>query len=295
MKNIIIAVILSALLPFSADAARVRVAAPEKAPVGQPFFVEMRTDEDLGAVALTWRGKRFDLLPRYNAVRAVLGFPNDAKLVGTSETLTLEFVSEGKTVAVERSVKALPFDYPKQELKVAPKMVNPPQSESERIARERKIVTKALAAQTKGAPAPKKLFRPVKGIPTGYFGGFRVFNGVPRSGHGGLDLRAAVGTKVKAAADGTVVLTGNHYFSGVCVYLDHGGGLMTFYCHLSKALVQQGQRVKAGDVIALSGATGRVTGPHLHLGVYAGGAWLDALPLLGEAALPVGVDTVEEY
>ena len=124
------------------------------------------------------------------------------------------------------------------------------------------------------------------GIPTAYFGGFRVYNGVPRSGHGGLDLRAAVGTPVRAIADGTVVLEGFHYFSG---------GVLSVYFHLSKILVGPGQKVKAGDSIALSGATGRVTGPHLHLGLFSGGAALDPLPLLDASKMPKGVEVLYEF
>ena len=99
---------------------------------------------------------------------------------------------------------------------------------------------------------------------------------------------------VKAMCDGTVVLTGFHYFSGGAVYVDHGGGVFSVYFHLSKILVKKGQKVSAGDVLALSGATGRVTGPHLHLGINAGSAWLDALPLLGEAKIAPGVEKVYE-
>lgn len=295
MKKFIIAAIILSLAASTADAAKLRLNAPETAPVGQPFFVEMRTNEELGDVTVKWRGKQYTLAPRFNAVRTILGFPNDSKLIGKYSTLTIEFKYKGKIVTAERKIKAASFHYPRQEIKVAPKMVNPPKKENKRIAAEQKLTTKALATSTKGLPFPKKLFRPVAGIPTAYFGGFRVYNGVPRSGHGGLDLRAAVGTNVKAVADGTVVLAGNHYFSGGCVYIDHGSGVLSAYFHLSKPLVEKGQKVRAGDIIALSGATGRVTGPHLHLGIYAGGTWLDALPLIGEAELPKSVTTIQKY
>ncbi len=296
MKKIFTALLLSLLCAGSASAARMRITVPETAPVGQPFFFELRASEDIGDVTVTWRGKNYILKPRLNTVRTILGIPNDAKLAGQSFPLTVEFdCGEKGRIQAERTVTAAAHNYPRQELKVAPKMVTPPKSEENRIAKERKLVSQAISARTKALPLPKTFVRPVAGIPTAYFGGFRVYNGVPRSGHGGLDLRAATGTSVKCIADGKVVLTGEHYFSGGAVYVDHGGGMLSAYFHLSKILVKKGQTVKAGDIIARSGATGRVTGPHLHLGIYAGGAWLDALPLLGEAKLPEGVETFYEF
>lgn len=269
---------------------------PKKAPVGQPFFLELRFSEPVGDVTIAWRGREYVFQPRGGTVRTILGVPNDTKLVGETFPLTVE-VHDGAKLRfrAESSVAATAHDYPKQVLTVAPRMVYPAKSELSRIDSERKLVSAALATVTKGGVLPKSFVRPVGGIPTGYFGGFRVYNGVPRSGHSGLDLRAAAGTRVKAIHDGTVALTGHHYFSGNAVYLDHGGGVLSSYCHLSRILVKNGQKVRAGDPIGLSGATGRVTGPHLHLGVYAGGTWLDALPLLGEASLPAGAETLYEF
>ncbi len=283
--------LFSLLCTNLAGAAHIKLTVPENAPVGQPFFLEMSASEKIGNVTVRWRGKDFVLVPEENTVRTILGFPNDSKLIGKTSTLTLKFECGTKgPIRVVHKVKALAFDYPRQELSVAPAMVTPPKTEGERIAKERKLVNKALATRSEGLPLTKTFLKPVGGVPTAYFGGFRVYNGVPRSGHGGLDLRAAVGTPVQVIADGKVVLTGTHYFAGGGVYVDHGGGVISTYFHLSQILVKEGQDVIAGDVIALSGATGRVTGPHLHLGLYAGGAWLDALPLVGGAKFPEGVE-----
>ena len=297
MKRLFAGFILTLLLAFSAQAARVRVSAPEKADIGQPFYVELRASEPLSHVSITWRGQKYAFAPQDNTVRTILGVPNIAKLVGQNIPLTVEFTLDGKARRIVRKVKASSHHYPRQVLKVAPKMVNPPKSEQNRIAAERKLVASALATRTPGGvlPRPKEFVRPVGGIPTAYFGGFRVYNGVPRAGHGGLDLRAAEGTPVKVMHDGTVVLTGSHYFSGGAVYVDHGGGVFSVYFHLSKILVTKGQKLRAGDTLALSGSTGRVTGPHLHLGINAGGAWLDALPLLGEAKIAQGAEKVYNF
>lgn len=291
---------LALLLAFgfapAASAARMRLTVPEEAPIGQPFFLEMRANESIGDVTVKWRGQQFILTPRRNAVRTILGVPNDAKLAGSTLSVQVEFSCGAKgRVRAERKIKVVGYRYPKQVLTVAPKMVTPPQSESSRIAKERLLVRKALATRSKGGVLPRRYARPVPGIPTALFGGFRVYNGVPRGGHGGLDLRAAVGTPVAAIADGTVVLEGSHYFSGGAVYVDHGGGVLSVYFHLSKNLVKAGQKVKAGDALALSGATGRVTGPHLHLGLFSGGVALDPLPLLEPQRLPKGVEVLYEF
>jgi murein DD-endopeptidase MepM/ murein hydrolase activator NlpD len=114
----------------------------------------------------------------------------------------------------------------------------------------------------------------------GSFGKRRIFNGQPRSPHSGEDYRAATGTPVMAAAPGVVVLAEDHFFGGNSVFIDHGDGLFTMYLHLSKILVKPDQEVRAGERIGLSGATGRVSGPHLHFGVRWRGARIDPAVLL---------------
>ncbi len=134
--------------------------------------------------------------------------------------------------------------------------------------------------------------RPVPGEPTSVFGTRRVFNGKPRSPHPGLDLRAQTGTGVRSSGAGRVVLAQELYYSGNTVIVDHGGGLFTLYAHLSEIGVGEGDEVQAGDPVGLSGATGRVTGPHLHWGAKIGNrpfdptALLDAALFGGETAKP---------
>ena len=112
------------------------------------------------------------------------------------------------------------------------------------------------------------------------FGSRRIINGAPRAPHSGTDLSAPLGTEVVASNYGRVVLMGNYFFAGGSVVLDHGGGLFTMYFHLSEFKVEQGSLVKRGDIIGLSGASGRVTGPHLHWGARLSGARINPLELL---------------
>jgi len=135
------------------------------------------------------------------------------------------------------------------------------------------------------APATLPLWRgpftrPMEGDVVGAFGVESIINDQPRSPHSGVDLRASRGTPVRAIHMGRVVLTADHYFTGLSVVLDHGGGIQSMYFHLDKIMVQQGQQVTRGAGIGLVGATGRATGPHLHFGVRVSGARVDPLQFL---------------
>jgi murein DD-endopeptidase MepM/ murein hydrolase activator NlpD len=121
---------------------------------------------------------------------------------------------------------------------------------------------------------------PVSAAITSPFGYRRVINGMPRAPHTGVDLRASLGTEVLAANHGRVALTGEFFFSGKSLVLDHGGGLYTMYFHLSEFKVEEGADVHKGDVVGLSGMTGRVTGPHLHWGARINGARVDPFELI---------------
>ena len=295
MKRIFMAALLLLGLAMPGWAARLRVTAPAAVHQGEPFFLEVRVNVPVEKMRLTWRGTDYTLRPQNGLCRTLLGAPNDGRLAGSVLPLLLEFDYNKKTIQVERKISVKLRKYPSETLKVAPRMVNPPKEELQRIAAERKAVKAALAVKSAGQVLPRVFVRPVINVPTSYYGKQRVYNGVVKGRHGGLDLRAAVGTPVKAAASGRVVRTGNHYYAGGSVYLDHGAGVVSSYFHLSKILVKKGARVKAGDVIALSGASGRVTGPHLHLGLYLSGTALDPLPLTGLAKFPQGVEALYEF
>jgi murein DD-endopeptidase MepM/ murein hydrolase activator NlpD len=169
-------------------------------------------------------------------------------------------------------------------LKVDPALVNPPADQAARIERETKAVADAFAA-----PAPERLWRgpfraPVPGAATSSFGRLTVMNGESRGRHQGADFRADSGTPVLAPNAGRVVLAQDLYFAGNTVIVDHGLGVFSYLAHLSRLGVAIGARVARGDLLGESGATGRVTGPHLHWAVRLDGTSVDPLSLMRAVA-----------
>jgi len=147
------------------------------------------------------------------------------------------------------------------------RMVDPTAKDLVRIRKESKIIHHALESWRATPDVNVDFEMPVTGILSSPFGLRRIFNGEPRKPHSGLDIAAPVGTPIRAPSAGVVAATGHYFFNGNTVLLDHGQGLVTMYCHMSKIDVKPGQHVKQGQIIGLVGSTGRVTGPHLHWGV----------------------------
>lgn len=192
---------------------------------------------------------------------AVVGVPLSAKI--GSQILTVK--SAGKTTKISFVIadKAYPTQY--IEIKDDGK-VNPNNYDMKRINREKVAINAALEHWTEG-DVELNFAWPIEGRVSGLFGRRRVFNGQPRKPHSGMDIAAPTGTEIHAPANGIVRNTGNYFFNGNTVFIDHGQGLVTMFCHMNKIGVKAGQIIKQGDVIGTVGMTGRVTGPHLHLGV----------------------------
>jgi murein DD-endopeptidase MepM/ murein hydrolase activator NlpD len=173
--------------------------------------------------------------------------------------------------------------YPEQRITVKnPRHVNPNKDDLARIAQDSKRIGSAKRHYSETAPVSLKLKPPVYGERSSAFGLRRFFNGEARNPHSGMDIAAATGTPIKAPADGVVIEAGDFFFNGNTIFLDHGQGLVTMYCHMDEIDVDKGDRVKTGDVIGQVGMTGRVTGPHLHWGVILNGNLVDPEFLLSE-------------
>jgi len=216
-------------------------------------------------------GKPVMVLPNGASYAAVVGLPLALKpgkheleiQLASGEKLTQQFAVTEKT-------------YESQHITIKNKrMVNPEKRDLERIGREKRRITAALATWNDTPPDTLRFLLPVDGVMSSPFGLRRFFNEQPRNPHSGLDLAAAEGTPVIAPADGRIVDVGDFFFNGNTLFIDHGQGLVTMYCHLSRIDVESGQTVQAGDVVGAVGKTGRVTGPHLHWGVSLNDARVD--------------------
>jgi murein DD-endopeptidase MepM/ murein hydrolase activator NlpD len=160
--------------------------------------------------------------------------------------------------------------------------VTPDQAQLDRIGRERKIIDAALTNFRDVPVEDIALDAPVDGRRSSSFGLRRFFNEQPRSPHKGMDIAAGTGTPIKAPRGGVVTATGDYFFNGNTIILDHGQGYVTMYCHLSEIAVDEGQEVASGETLGAVGATGRVTGPHLHFGTYLNGTAVDPAIFLVE-------------
>lgn len=258
---------------------RARVIAP-----GEPVRIVVHSPVQLETLAGEFRGHGVSL-------EAVEG-PGDRQtwvgwaMVGLLEEEGVDLLElvgrcvDGRQALASVVVKVGHKDFPSEHLSVEPKYVAPPKAVQRRIKREKARLAEIYALRTPQPFPAKPFLRPVPGEKTSPFGTRRYFNGKARAPHSGLDLRAATGEEVHASGPGRVVLAANLYYSGNLVIIDHGGGLFTLYAHLSRFGVGEGELVKAGQAIGLSGATGRVTGPHLHWGAKIGSRPFDPRALL---------------
>jgi murein DD-endopeptidase MepM/ murein hydrolase activator NlpD len=274
------------LLPAAllADCAtpRLRLTASTREPrQGGIVAVALESDVPLASVVLSGEGERVALESDGSGrlFRGLVGVDFAAK-TGTErfEAEARDFCGASHEAPLELRVRAGGF--PSQRLTVEPKYVEPPESEKERIASDHEKVEKAWASGEDGRRWRGAFVLPVPGTNPGAFGARRVLNGETKSRHGGVDMAAAEGTPVLAAAPARVALAEELYFSGGTVILDHGAGLFTTYFHLSRIDVHVGDVVAAKQPIAAVGATGRATGPHLHWGARLNGQRVNPLGLL---------------
>jgi murein DD-endopeptidase MepM/ murein hydrolase activator NlpD len=243
---------------------------------GGVALIELEGTSDTAPV-VSFEGDRVMVVPREGGWLAIVGIrlarePGPAVL--TIEQGVNRF-TRGFTVAGRT--------YRTQALKVAPKHVDLSAEDAARVEREQPHIRATVATFSAAAPATMRFTSPVEGPRSSSFGLRRVFNNQPRNPHSGMDIAAPVGTPVVAPAPGRVVDTGDYFFNGQSLFIDHGQGLVTLYCHLSAISVTPGTEVRTGQKIGEVGATGRVTGPHLHWGVALNRAFVDPALFLDSA------------
>lgn len=188
--------------------------------------------------------------------------------VGYHERGIKELKLDSKTY---KSIKIVEKDYKKETIQVEPKLINYDNETKQRIDKEREIMLKIYKKRSNKQLFNSAFITPLDSFITSDYGKARVFNNTLKSYHGGTDFRASVGTKIKASNDGIVALVGDRFLSGRTIVLDHGFGIYSVYFHLEKPLVKEGEKVKIGQIIALSGQSGRVSGAHLHFGIIING------------------------
>lgn len=233
-------------------------------------------DTNDGRPRVEFGGSRAMVVRQEGRWVAVIGLPL-GQAVGEASAI----VRQGNTETILPLI-VRDHAYREQRLTVKKSYVDLSQAQLDRVTSERKLIDAALNNWRELDTPELGLQAPVDGPHSSSFGLRRFFNEQPRSPHSGMDIAAVSGTPVNAPAAGVVSTTGDFYFNGNTVFIDHGQGFVTMYCHLSEIGVEEGQPVNAGDQIGAVGATGRVTGAHLHFGTYLSGNAIDPALFIGD-------------
>jgi murein DD-endopeptidase MepM/ murein hydrolase activator NlpD len=239
---------------------------------GGVAVIELDPDDEIG----------YQFLNKPVLVTRIDGKP--VALVGLPLSLKVgeHFIEKRDSGQVRRKFFAVGHkEYSTQRIEIKDdRKVNPYASDMDRILAEKKRKQKARV-HFSGVAVDVDFLSPLEGVRTGSFGRRRIFNGQPKRPHSGMDIAAATGVPVLAPSAGKVIEQGDFFFSGNLIYLDHGQGLITMFAHLSEINVELGQQVSKGQIIGKVGATGRVTGPHLHWSIGLNGTWIDPALFIG--------------
>jgi len=207
---------------------------------------------------------------------AIVGLPLTIK--PGSQQIEVQTGDTGRTLSFQVDGKR----YAKQRITLKnQRQVNPNPDDLRRIERELAEQTRAYQTFSPGTPSNLLLDKPVDGPLSSRFGLRRLFNGEERNPHAGLDFAVPAGTPIKSPAAGKVILLGDYFFNGKTVFVDHGQGMISMFCHLSKTDVRLGQQLPRGGVVGRVGATGRATGPHMHWNVSLNDARVDPAIFIG--------------
>lgn len=294
MRTVWFVAILTSLISTSATAA-VPVKPPSRWTVsyqparlvnGAPVIFRITTPRTARSVSAKWLDHEISFT--FDASRKAWFGLAGVSLETKPGTYPIELQAEvnlGPELRYKQAIRVQKQRYPKVVVLKVPGRFTAPDPEQLRvIAHDKEVKAEAFKTVTPGRVWQGTFQRPVTADISDVFGVQRVFNGAVQSTHQGLDFRVPTGTPVSSVNSGTVILARPLYFEGNCIVIDHGQGLLTLYLHLSEMRVKEGERIAKGQLIGLSGGTGRATGPHLHLavrwqGIYLNPAGLLALPL----------------
>ena len=256
-------------------------AAPIRVPQGKIVRLVVKPDHPQTTVRGRFNKQPIPFFKRGDGrYAALIGI--DMDLPPNTYRFTASWKAGGKVVRREYPIEVVSADFPTQTLTLPKGMVDLSPKTLARVKREKGRMRDAFSQS-----APERLWTgafiaPVKGKRQGTFGRRRILNGQPRRPHTGEDITAPIGAPVAAANGGRVVLVGDFFFNGRSVVIDHGLGLFSMYFHLSEIAVKEGERVNRGGLIGRVGASGRVTGPHLHWGARLNGARIDPFSLVNQ-------------
>jgi murein DD-endopeptidase MepM/ murein hydrolase activator NlpD len=249
---------------------------------GSPVLFEIRAPAKLRSVSAAWMGHDisfFNLFPAGNVWYGLGGVPLST-IPGNYDLQLKETFPNGQTLGIARKIRVIKATYPKITVKVAKQYTAPSPQQLTAISADKDVKSKIFEAVSAKRLWKGRFVSPVSAPVSDVFGTARVFNEQVQSRHQGLDFAVPPGTEVHAIKSGVVILARPMFLEGDCVGIDHGQGLRSLYLHLSEFKVKEGDEVRAGELIGLSGGTGRASGPHLHLAVRWQGVYLSPAILL---------------
>ena len=245
---------------------------------GDAFRVDYPHVNGLNWVEIEWRERSVPLLQVDDRWVTIIGVDLDLRPGDHPARVSFRY-SDGRMEAREETVRVNDRSFPETRLTVAPRFVELSPEDLERANRESRRLGAIFRTITQEIYWRKEFEVPIPEAEGSNFGHRRVFNEKPRNPHSGTDISAKMGTPIAATNRGRVAVTGDFFFNGNTVIIDHGLGIYSVYLHLSRIVVEEGEIVEKGQVLGLVGATGRVTGPHLHWGFRVQNARIDPFSL----------------
>ena len=276
MSRVIVCVacLLSVATALRSVSALAQMVLPRHAPYpGGVAVVKLGETDAPPVLDVAYGGNRVLVIRRDDGVFGIVGIPLDAK--PGPQKLHVAAGQDAVQLVYETAFDIEARAYTVQHLKIDPRFLKPSAADQKRIDAEWPLIDAAKKHWSDTQPSTFALDLPATGRLSARFGQRRVLNGIESAPHAGLDVAIGSGTPVRAAAAGHVIVTGDYFYAGQSVFVDHGQGFITLYIHLSRIDVKAGDTVARGAPLGLSGATGRVTGPHLHWSVLLNGVYVD--------------------